>query len=55
MIQDLIIANRFLAREEVVDAYGHGSVRHSDHPEHFLIARSLAPAFMLFYYIGMEN
>ena len=42
-IQDLIIANRILAREEVVDAYGHVSVRHPDKPNRFLIARSLAP------------
>ena len=43
LIQDLVIANRILAREEVVDAYGHVSVRHPDKPSHFLIARSLAP------------
>src|ERR1700675_3881676 len=43
LIRDLVIANRILAREEVVDAYGHVSVRHPDNPNHFLIARSLAP------------
>jgi len=43
LIQDLVIANRILSREEVVDAYGHVSVRHPDNPDHFLIARSLAP------------
>src|SRR5712691_6816842 len=43
VIQDLVIANRILAREEVVDAYGHVSVRHPDDPGRFLIARSLAP------------
>ena len=42
LIQDLVIANRILAREEVVDAYGHVSVRHPDNPNRFLIARSLA-------------
>ena len=42
-IQDLVIANRILAREEVVDAYGHVSVRHPGDPNRFLIARSLAP------------
>src|SRR5260370_4714066 len=41
--QDLVIANRILASEEVVDAYGHVSVRHPDNPNRFLIARSLAP------------
>jgi HCOMODA/2-hydroxy-3-carboxy-muconic semialdehyde decarboxylase len=43
LVQDLVIANRILAREEVVDAYGHVSVRHPDNPHRFLIARSLAP------------
>ena len=43
LIQDLVIANRILAKEDVVDAYGHVSVRHPDNPRHFLIARSLAP------------
>ena len=43
VIQDLVIANRILAREDVVDAYGHVSVRHPANPNHFLIARSLAP------------
>ncbi len=43
VIQDLVIANRILAKEEVVDAYGHVSVRHPDNASHFLIARSLAP------------
>src|SRR5260370_40900831 len=43
LIQDLVIANRILAKEEVVDAYGHVSIRHPDEPNHFLIARSLAP------------
>src|SRR3984893_10041548 len=42
-IQDLVIANRIRATEEVVDAYGHVSVRHPDNPNRFLIARSLAP------------
>lgn len=43
LIQDLVIANRILATEEVVDAYGHVSARHPDNPNRFLIARSLAP------------
>ena len=43
LIRDLVIANRILAREDVVDAYGHISVRHPKHPNRFLIARSLAP------------
>jgi len=43
VIQDLVIANRILAREDVVDAYGHVSMRHPENPTRFFIARSLAP------------
>jgi ribulose-5-phosphate 4-epimerase/fuculose-1-phosphate aldolase len=43
ILQDLVIANRILAREEVVDAYGHVSIRHPDNPKRFFLARSLAP------------
>src|SRR5499433_657348 len=43
VIQDLVIANRILAREDVVDAYGHVSIRHPDNPKHFFLARSRAP------------
>src|SRR6266481_2318778 len=43
VIQDLVIANRILAREEVVDAYGHVSVRNPENPKHFFLARSVAP------------
>ena len=40
---DLVVANRILAREDVVDAYGHVSMRHPQNPNHFYMARSLAP------------
>lgn len=40
---DLVVANRILAREEVVDAYGHVSMRSPQNPNHFFMARSLAP------------
>jgi ribulose-5-phosphate 4-epimerase/fuculose-1-phosphate aldolase len=43
LIRDLVVANRILARENVVDAYGHVSVRHPDHPDRFLLATSIAP------------
>ena len=43
VIQDLVIANRILAKEDVVDAYGHISMRHPDNPKRFFISRSLAP------------
>ena len=42
-INNLVIANRILAREGVVDAYGHVSVRHQENRSHFLLSRSLSP------------
>jgi ribulose-5-phosphate 4-epimerase/fuculose-1-phosphate aldolase len=42
-LNDLVIANRILANENVVDAYGHVSVRHPENPKHYFLARSLAP------------
>src|SRR5262245_50110943 len=43
LLRDLVVANRILANEDVVDAYGHISVRHPDDPKRFFMARSLAP------------
>ncbi len=43
VIGDLVIANRILAKEDVVDAYGHISIRHPGDPRHFFLARSVAP------------
>lgn len=40
---DLVVANRILAREDVVDAYGHVSIRHPHDPHRFFLARSVAP------------
>ena len=45
-IGDLVIANRILAKEEVVDAYGHVSIRHPQKPDHYLLSRSLSPEFV---------
>ncbi len=42
-LQELVIANRILAREGVVDAFGHISVRHPDNPERYFLSRSRAP------------
>src|SRR6516162_5705918 len=43
LLRDLVVANRILSNEDVVDAYGHISVRHPDNPKRFFMARSLAP------------
>src|SRR5207237_5400322 len=45
-IGDLVIANRILAKEDVVDAYGHVSIRHPLKPDHYLLSRSLSPEFV---------
>jgi ribulose-5-phosphate 4-epimerase/fuculose-1-phosphate aldolase len=38
--EELVTANRILARYGVVDAYGHVSVRDPDNPERFILSRS---------------
>lgn len=40
----LVIANRVLAHEGVMDAYGHVSMRHPHAEDRFLLARSCSPA-----------
>jgi ribulose-5-phosphate 4-epimerase/fuculose-1-phosphate aldolase len=42
-IEDLVVASRILAMQEVLDAFGHVSIRHPDNPKRFLMSRSLAP------------
>ena len=43
VLRDLVIANRILAHEGVVDAYGHISVRHPERPDRFLLSASRSP------------
>ncbi|HEX7557711.1 MAG TPA: class II aldolase/adducin family protein, partial [Usitatibacter sp.] len=43
LLMDLVAANRILAMEGVLDAYGHVSVRSERKPGHFYMSRSLAP------------
>jgi ribulose-5-phosphate 4-epimerase/fuculose-1-phosphate aldolase len=38
------VANRLLAAHKIVDGWGHVSVRSQDRPDHFFLARSVAPA-----------
>ena len=42
-IRNLVIGNRILAHEGVVDAYGHISMRHPERPDRFLLSRSRSP------------
>ncbi len=46
LVDKLVLANRILYRQGVVDGFGHASVRHDGSPEHFLLARNMAPALV---------
>lgn len=43
LIDKLVTANHVLAHEDVVDAFGHITVRHPDNPERFFMSRSRSP------------
>jgi len=43
LLEDLVAANRILAMEGVLDAYGHVSARSPQDPARFFMSRSLAP------------
>ena len=43
LIEDLVASYRILAEHEVIDGYGHVSVRSADNPRRYFISRSLAP------------
>lgn len=43
LVADLVSANHILFDQGVVDAFGHVSVRHDKQPDHFLLARNMAP------------
>jgi ribulose-5-phosphate 4-epimerase/fuculose-1-phosphate aldolase len=42
-LREIVVANRILAHEDVVDAFGHVSVRHPENPGHYLMSRSRSP------------
>ncbi len=43
LIEELALANRILANEGVLDAFGHVSVRHPADPNRYLLSRSRSP------------
>ena len=43
VIDELVVANRIVAAENVCDAFGHVSVRHPEDPGKFLLSRGRAP------------
>ena len=42
-LEELVTANHILAREGVVDSFGHISIRHPQTPERYIMSRSRAP------------
>jgi HCOMODA/2-hydroxy-3-carboxy-muconic semialdehyde decarboxylase len=46
LVEDLVVANRILADQGILDAFGHVSVRHDKNPERFVLSRSVAPALV---------
>jgi ribulose-5-phosphate 4-epimerase/fuculose-1-phosphate aldolase len=46
LVDKLVVANRILYRQGVVDGFGHVSVRHDKSPGHFLLARNMAPGLV---------
>jgi ribulose-5-phosphate 4-epimerase/fuculose-1-phosphate aldolase len=47
VIDDLVIGNRILYVQDVVDGYGHISARHPHHPDRFLMSRARAPGLVV--------
>ena len=46
LIDDLVVANRILANEGILDGLGHVSVRSLQRPDHFFQSRDLAPGLV---------
>jgi len=46
LIDDLVVANRILANEGILDGLGHVSVRSLQRPDHFFPSRDLAPGLV---------
>ena len=46
VVEDLVVANRILANEGILDGLGHVSVRDDQRPDRFLLSRDLAPALV---------
>lgn len=46
LLDDLVDANLILFNEGVVDAFGHVSVRHPEHPDRYYMSRNMAPGLV---------
>jgi HCOMODA/2-hydroxy-3-carboxy-muconic semialdehyde decarboxylase len=47
LLDDLVLANKILYKQNVVDAFGHISVRHPNDPKKYLMARHLPPGLVV--------
>ena len=45
-LDDLVLANKILFELNVVDAFGHISVRHPGNPQRYFLSRSRAPGLV---------
>jgi HCOMODA/2-hydroxy-3-carboxy-muconic semialdehyde decarboxylase len=48
LLRDLVVANRILANEGIVDALGHVSVRHPGNPDRFFLACKRSPELIVY-------
>ena len=46
ILDDLVVANRILANENILDGLGHVSARSLERPDHFFLSRDLAPGLV---------
>ena len=46
LVDDVVVANRILYDQGVVDGFGHISARHDKDPSRYLLSRSMAPALV---------
>jgi ribulose-5-phosphate 4-epimerase/fuculose-1-phosphate aldolase len=46
LVEELVVGNRIIFDQKVVDAFGHLSVRHDKHPGAYLLARNRAPGLV---------
>jgi ribulose-5-phosphate 4-epimerase/fuculose-1-phosphate aldolase len=46
LIDELVVGNRIIFDQKIVDAFGHISVRHDKDPSKYLLARNLAPGLV---------
>src|SRR6202162_6609209 len=46
LVDKLVVANRILYQQGIVDGFGHVSARHDKSPGHFLLARNMAPGLV---------